>query len=182
MVDVLVHLAVAGGDASIGAVLLRILLRQLLIATELHGIDGIGGRGGSAASTAKLVGQEGFGCLGIRQRFEILLVLGCNGGRIGGVGISEYEIFLFGETTQPTFQQCVRYACFLCVVASINTITLTCKLRLPLLQLAHTDEFTINQIGNVIFQKERGGRWLVHGIGRGSRRSGSGSNSVDLVG
>ena len=63
-----------------------------------------------------------------------------------------------------------------------NYTVLTCKLRLPLLQLANTDEFTINQIGNVIFQKERGGRWLVHGIGRGSRRSGSGSNSVDLVG
>ena len=76
MINVLIHLAVAGGDASIGAVLLRILLRQLLIATELHGIDGIGGRGGSAASTAQLVGQEGFGCLGIREWFQILLVLG----------------------------------------------------------------------------------------------------------
>ena len=112
VVDILIHLTIAGGDASIGAVLLRILLRHLLVPTELHGVDGIGGRGGSAASTAKLVGQEGFGCLGIRERFEILLVLGCNCGIIRSVGISEYEMLLLRKQQRPVVEQCVRCACF----------------------------------------------------------------------
>mmetsp|Transcript_15516 Transcript_15516/g.25852 ORF Transcript_15516/g.25852 Transcript_15516/m.25852 type:complete len:239 (+) Transcript_15516:90-806(+) len=78
VVNVLVHLAIAGGDASVGAVLLRVLLGELLVAPELHGVDDeVGGRRTTTTATAaQLVGEEGVGGLGIREWFQILLVFG----------------------------------------------------------------------------------------------------------
>ena len=78
VINVLVHLAVAGGDAPIGAVLLRILGRELLVAPELHRVDGVGGRR-TAAAAAQLLGEERIGRLGVREWFQILLVLGWGG-------------------------------------------------------------------------------------------------------
>ena len=76
VINVLVHLAVSGGDAPIGAVLLRILGRELLVAPELHGVGGVGGRRTAAAAAAQLLGEERIGRLGVREWFQILLVLG----------------------------------------------------------------------------------------------------------